>query len=232
MKKTRNRRTDLDIFSDAIRDNIDEETGQASNSSVKKSLPTWNEKKYYRVRSEALEVGAVVAHRGGPGGLLSLASTPDQPLKLFISYSHKDKTFRDGLDAHLMPLRRNKIIETWSDIEIKPGDLWEKEIALNLKTADIIILLISIDFINSSFCYDIEFGEALIQHGKGQTKIIPVIVRDCLWRSLPLKDYQSLPTDVYAVANWPDRDSALSNVAEGIQKQAESILAKRRVRVL
>jgi len=126
-----------------------------------------------------------------------------------------------------MPLKRLKLIETWTDLEIKAGDEWSKEISSNLESADIVILLISIDFLNSKYCYDIELQQALARHEKGETRVIPVILRPCLWQHSPFAKFQALPKDAKAVASWENLDAALTNVAEGLFKVAQDLKASR-----
>jgi TIR domain len=169
--------------------------------------------------------------RGGPGGAIVLAEAPNvkipAPLHVFISYSHRDQTTKEELVKHLSPLKRLKLIADWHDRKIEPGDTWSQVISDNLKKADIVILLVSVDFINSKYCYDIEMGQALDRAADGNTVIIPVIARSCLWKNTPFSSYQALPTDGRAISSWPDQDEALSVVAEGIQQVAERILSGR-----
>lgn len=49
-------------------------------------------------------------------------------IKLFISYSSKDKVYRESLKGHLSSMERTNEIETWSDGEILPGTEWDQEI--------------------------------------------------------------------------------------------------------
>jgi hypothetical protein len=83
---------------------------------------------------------------------------------------------------------------------------------------------VSIDFINSEYCYDTELERALERHDAGQAKVIPVILRACMWQQTPFAKLQSLPKDGQAVALCPDRDAAFVNVAEGIRQVAKDLL--------
>ncbi len=88
-------------------------------------------------------------------------------LDVFISYSHKDRAFRDELEAHLSNLRRQGQISAWYDGDIAPGAEWKTEILTHLNKAQIILLLISADFMNSEFCYSIEMQQAIARHQAG-----------------------------------------------------------------
>jgi hypothetical protein len=76
--------------------------------------------------------------------------------EVFISYSHRDKELRNELDKHLSNLKRQNIIASWYDGNISPGTEWEPLIIEHLKRAQIILLLVSADFMASDFCYSIE----------------------------------------------------------------------------
>jgi hypothetical protein len=116
------------------------------------------------------------------------------------------------------------LIETWHDRKIKPGDVWDPTITSNITKSQIILLLVSIDFINSKYCYDIELESALELHESAKAKVIPIILRPCMWQQTPFAKLQRLPKDAQAVALWPDRDSAFVNIAEGIRQVAIDVL--------
>ena len=96
---------------------------------------------------------------------------------LFYSYSHEDERFRQRLQKHLAPLKREGVLDDWQDREIAAGAEWAVEIVKNLDAADIILLLISADFIASDFCWSKEMARALERHTQGTARVIPVIVQ-------------------------------------------------------
>ena len=111
-------------------------------------------------------------------------------------------------------------IETWHDRKIEAGDDWKTAIDTNLERADIILLLVSSDFIASDYCWAREMKRALELHEIGVTRVIPVIVRDVNWTSAPFAHLQALPRDGKAVNTWANKDTAWRNVSEGIEKVA------------
>src|SRR5262249_6530577 len=82
--------------------------------------------------------------------------TPRQAVRLFYSYSHKDETLRNELETHLKLLQRQGLLETWHDRKIEAGEEWKQKIDTNLERADIILLLVSADFMASDYCYEKE----------------------------------------------------------------------------
>ncbi|MFH1679072.1 MAG: toll/interleukin-1 receptor domain-containing protein, partial [Candidatus Eisenbacteria bacterium] len=137
---------------------------------------------------------------------------------IFLAYSHSDEDVRNELEKQLAVLKRSGEIATWHDRRIPPGDDWKGTIDRNLETADIVLLLVSADFLASDYCYDVEAKRALERHDRKEARVIPVILRDCDWKNSPLGRLQALPEDGRPVAKFPDRDEALLAVVVGIRK--------------
>lgn len=144
-------------------------------------------------------------------------------IKLFFSYSHKDEELRDELEKHLSMLKRQGVISTWHDRRIDAGSMLDKEIDDNLKDSNIILLLISVDFLASDYCYDVEMKEALKMHENKQAVVVPVILRSCDWTLAPFSKLMALPTDGKSITTWADKDSAFVNVAKGIKNIATKL---------
>lgn len=147
-------------------------------------------------------------------------------ISLFFSYAHEDERFKDVLETHLKILQRQGTISVWSDREIEAGGNWRGEIMKELEKADIILLLVSPDFIASDFCYEVEMKTALERNTKSEVTVIPIIVRDCIWTKTPFAELQALPRDGRPITSWGNRDTAWREVAEGIERTADSFRKK------
>jgi hypothetical protein len=145
-------------------------------------------------------------------------------LKVFYSYAHEDEDMRDKLHTHLKILERQGLIEGWYDRDITGGSEWEKEIIDNLQSAQIILLLISSDFLASDFCWSKEMDLAMERHEDNAARVIPIIVRDCDWSGAPFGKLQALPKNARPVEAWSNRNEAFTDVARGIRKVAEQLL--------
>src|SRR5438105_2365182 len=144
--------------------------------------------------------------------------TSDQKaLRLFYAYAHKDERLRDKLETALALLRRHGLIQEWHDRKIGAGQEWREEIDTQLEAADIILLLISPDFIASDYCCGLEMKRALARHQEGLARVVPIIVRTVNWQSTELGKLQALPKDGKPVDRWAVRDAAWANVEEGIR---------------
>lgn len=149
---------------------------------------------------------------------MTTPSRPKQAIKLFYSYSHRDEPLRVELDKHLALLKRRGILAEWHDRMIEAGDDWRSQIDQHLEAAQIILLLISADFMASDYCYDVEMKRALERHETGEARVIPVILRWVDTTGAPFAHIQALPKDARPVSAWPDRDEAFDNVSKGIRR--------------
>lgn len=144
--------------------------------------------------------------------------TPNTPVKVFFSYSHLDNELRIELEKHLTLLRRQGYIANWHDRMIDAGTEWKDQIDEHLDAADIILLLISSNFIASDYCYDTEMKRAMERHNSGEALVIPVILRPCVWKSAPFGKLQALPEGGKAVTSCEDRNEPFASIAEEIRK--------------
>jgi TIR domain len=138
-------------------------------------------------------------------------------VKIFISYSHVDERFKDRLVVSLSQLKREELIEIWTDRDIMLGELWDKKIKVKLEEANLILLLISPDFIASEYCYDFEMRQAMDRSETGKARVIPILLRPSDWKTSPFASLQGLPRDLRPVTKWDDEDSAFLNIIEGIR---------------
>lgn len=150
------------------------------------------------------------------------------PIEIFYSYSHKDEKLRGELEKQLSLLNRQGIIAEWHDRKILAGQEWASKIDTHLNTADIILLLVSPDFMASDYCYSIEMKRAMERHEREEAHVIPIILRPVYWQGAPFGKLQALPTDAKPVTgpDWHSLDEALFDVAEGIRKAVAQIVVK------
>ncbi len=137
-------------------------------------------------------------------------------VNIFFCYAHEDEDLLNKLKKHLWPLQRQGLIDVWHDHDISAGTEWEREISQHLNEAQIILLLVSPDFMYSEYCYGVEMKRAIERHQRGEARVIPVILHHVYWQGI-LGTLQALPTDAKPVRSWSDVDEAFFDVAEGIR---------------
>ncbi len=141
-------------------------------------------------------------------------------IEIFFCYAREDEILRQGLEKQLRALKRQGLINLWHDREISAGAEWECEIDIHLNTAQIILLLISPDFMDSDYCYGSEMKRAMERHECGETRVIPVILRPVYWEGAPFGKLQALPTNAKPVTHpdWHNLDRAFFDIVEGIRR--------------
>lgn len=137
---------------------------------------------------------------------------------VFFSYSHKDEIHRDQLEKHLASLKNQGLIDSWHDRRLAPGTDFSASIDTHLADADVVLLLVSSDFLASSYCFGVEMKRALERGAAGECVVIPVIVRPCDWMHPPLSDLLAVPRDGKAITMWPNYDEAMKDVTLQIRR--------------
>jgi internalin A len=160
---------------------------------------------------------------------LAVPERRQKPQTAFVSFSHKDEPLRAELETHLKLLSRLGLLDIWQDRCITAGSEWVNQIDENLELADLVLLLVSADFLASDYCWDIELKRALELEAAGTTRVIPIIVRTCSWQKAPFGRLQALPPSGKAVTSGSGkaaRDKAWTSVAQGIESVLKEIQAK------
>ena len=139
---------------------------------------------------------------------------------IFFCYAREDELLLEKLKTHLRPLKYQGLIDVWYDRHILAGAEWKSEISRHLNKAQIILLLVSPDFMNSDYCYGIEMKRAMERHEAGEAQVIPIILRPVYWIESPFGKLQALPVDATPVmsSKWHNIDEAFFNIAEGISQ--------------
>ncbi|EPX0632244.1 TPA: toll/interleukin-1 receptor domain-containing protein, partial [Escherichia coli] len=146
---------------------------------------------------------------------------------LVFSYSHADEALRNELEKHLSPLKRMGKITTWHDRRIIPGQEFENQIDYYFSQADIILLLISSDFIASDYCYQVEMTNALERHSRGEAVVIPVILRECAWKMLPFGRILAATVDGKPIDKFASHDEGYVQVVDAVSRAIANLEAKK-----
>ncbi|SRR6266581_3862039 len=121
--------------------------------------------------------------------------------EVFISFPRQDQMFRIERDRHLSKLKRQGIISSWSDGDIALGTVWRRQMMSHLDIAQIILLLISTDFMASDFCYSLEMTRALERHKANEARVLPIILHPTDWIGVPFAALPVLPKEGKAVTH-------------------------------
>ncbi len=142
-----------------------------------------------------------------------------KPLKIFITYSHKNTEAKDELITHLAVMKSEGLISIWHDNEIVPGNRWREEIfSTHLPTSDMLFYLVSAHSLASNNCNK-ELGIALDE----KIRIIPIILENCDWQNHQLSEFQALPDKGRPITQWPDKSEGWQSVIDGVRRSIRKI---------
>jgi hypothetical protein len=147
-------------------------------------------------------------------------------IKVFFSYSHNNETERNELEKHLAVLKRQGLIETWYDRRILAGSEQDNVIDQNLVESNLVLLLVSPDFLASDYCYSKEMQKALDMRREGASWVIPIILEHCDWKNTPLKGLLACPRDGKPISDYPNPNKAFSDIAQEIRRVIGEISEK------
>lgn len=147
----------------------------------------------------------------------------DSRIEVFVSYAHEDKVLLQALEKYLLLLKKQGLIEDWYDQDINAGTEWEWEARRHLERANIILLLVSPDFLASDHCYSTEIRRVMDLHKRGRAFAIPIILRPVEWRGTVFGGLQALPTGGKPITTWSDRDLAFLDAVQGIRRVAQIV---------
>ena len=139
-------------------------------------------------------------------------------VNLFYSYSHRDAHHRASMERSLALLKMDGLLVDWSDESISPGRSISTGIKQNMDNADIIVFLLSPEFIASEECMKEWMSAKQLAAENPQLFRVPIIVRECAWKDLLAKDdLKALPQDGVSVSQFSNQDVAWQQVYEGIK---------------
>lgn len=139
-------------------------------------------------------------------------------MKAFISYSHKDEHYLERLKIHLAQMKRDGLIQEWTDEEIHAGSSLDKVISDALSSSELFLAILSPDYIASNYCYNTEFETAQKMQDDGKLTIVPIIVEPCDWKKTPFGNFKALPKDGKAVSEWTNANNAFLNVIDELRR--------------
>lgn len=151
------------------------------------------------------------------------AARSEEPVRLFYSFADEDEPFRKALETHLSTLKWQGLVSDWHHRQIVAGEDWKTAVDKHLEAADIVLLLVSVDFVASEYCWGVELERALARHASGAARVIPILVRSADVANAPFAHLEVLPKNRMPVREWADLDRAWTEVAKEIRRIVEEI---------
>jgi hypothetical protein len=107
---------------------------------------------------------------------------PAGPVRAFLSYAHEDHRWRDRVLKHIGWLAHTGQLVAFDDRQLRAGEQWDERIKRELDAADLVVVLISPDFVGSRFCSVEELLRAVERQEAGRADLVPIV---CDFVNLP-----------------------------------------------
>jgi TIR domain/NB-ARC domain len=154
-------------------------------------------------------------------------SGPNEPITLYYSCAQEDQAWIDLLDKHLTVLQRQKQIVTWHDGQIDPGQFRIQEIAHHLEKSQVVLILMSPDYLKTDYCYE-QMEQVVRWNEVGKIHIILVLLRPTTdLERTPVAHLPPFPMRKRPITTWASQDEALKYVADEVRYQLERWFAPR-----
>jgi len=144
---------------------------------------------------------------------------------VFISYSHKDETWKDRVMTHLGVLEKQGHLKLWNDRDIKSGAAWFPQIQDELNNAKVVVMLITANFLVSEFILGKEVPVILQRRESQDILVLPLVLEPCGWEAVEwLSAMPLLPKDGKPLSTFkkPKADTELANLARLIHRSLKN----------
>jgi len=152
------------------------------------------------------------------------ASTPrDNPVSLFICYARANERVVKRLVPSLKVLARRGYISPWRDTDLIPGDDWDETIQERLSESQIILFMVTRDFLASRYITEHERPVAMRLMNEKKAVVVPVLLSTCSWHDEDFAKLEKLPRKDELVSSINPREEAWALVEEGLKRVVEKV---------
>ena len=154
---------------------------------------------------------------------MNLTTNKNKPVYIYFSSCRQDEKILKELEKRLLVLEEDGIIEILHSGRIGLGKNIIDERNDQLRKANVILLLVSTDYINSSEHRNVEVKQIMEKYNSGKAKVIPIITKKCHWEREAYKDLNPLPRDRKPIASSIRKDDIFSAIVDEIINEIKKI---------
>lgn len=108
------------------------------------------------------------------------------PLLILISYAHEDSDWLTELKKNLKPFIRVSSMKVWDDTAIPVGSDWKLKIMNTISSTKAAVLLVSHNYLDSDFIYEVELPAIFDAAKEGHLKILWFTLDSCAYDKISL----------------------------------------------
>ena len=120
-------------------------------------------------------------------------------------------------------------VEVWSDDDMIPGERWNPQIEDNIKDADVVLFLLSPNFIQSKFIVSKEIPLAVKRWQESKIGLLGIYVAKCNFDHLPISKIQMVPSSAGRLKpslEWNIKTEYWAAVKDGIEMCAYNSISR------
>ncbi len=150
-----------------------------------------------------------------------IIDSKETQVKLYFCCASEDILFLDSLEKHLKVLQRESLLSSWHRREIIAGFDIENLVQEKIRSADIIIFLISPDFFSTDYIYNYEMQVALEREKNGLSVILPIYIRSVDYSDTLISNFEILPSRENPVKSsfWDSEDVAYLEIIKALKEK-------------
>jgi len=142
----------------------------------------------------------------------------DQRLNLLIAYAPTDAELKNEMEKQLSKLRKTKKASVWSNMNITVTNKWDEITKKKLKEADVILILISQNFLNTEPVWKEEVATVIERHSYGTALVLPVILTPFTSPAMPILTLDPLPKDGQPIASFTNREAIYNEIFNELEQ--------------
>ncbi|MFA5924477.1 MAG: toll/interleukin-1 receptor domain-containing protein [Methylococcaceae bacterium] len=139
----------------------------------------------------------------------------DHQIQIYVSYSRKNNDLVEEFLDHAKRLEAEFPVSFFRDESMHAGDEWDETLRRNLSESKIVLFFLSPDSLSSEYINKIEIPKALEMAKKDRIRVIPIILRDCIWDKSPLAKFRALPKNSVPVTKASSRSCSATITLSG-----------------
>lgn len=160
--------------------------------------------------------------------LTELQQLDNKTISLCYCYAAADAQICHDLDKHFAMPKRHSELRVWHAVEGDIPDNCEPVFSYT----DIVILLVSSDFMASAALHDQIVLPAMKLSDQDKICVIPAIARPARWEKSVFHGLQSVPRNTQPIVTWGNYDEACYVVAQEIYTVIERVKSEKSRRML
>jgi len=156
-------------------------------------------------------------------------NTKNTPVNIFIDCHNRELAMVESLIAHLSALKYSYNIKLWHPKSTRLGNKYQEERAKTLASADIVLLFMSADYLNSGDYQ--EYEKVFVQFSEQGKVLIPIRAKKSMWMysDIGRLGLAALPYDGGVICNARNKPAVYTDIVERLIPVIDDVISQKRI---